>query len=204
MRLKKKPLKNCYLYVITKADAAKAKKIAEAGADIIQLRDKKTSDKKLLEAAVKIASVCRKNKVLFIINDRLDIALACQADGVHLGQDDLGIKTARKLVPKNFLIGLSTHSLEQAQKAQKEGADYIGFGPIFATGTKPHLKPIGENKIIPLSKKIKIPYFIIGNINQKNLSGLKTKGVKRVAVHSAVYKSKNPQREILLFKRQLV
>lgn len=203
MHLKKKPLKNCYLYVITKADTAKAEKIAKAGADIIQLRDKKISDKKLLEAAVKIASVCRKNKILFIINDRLDIALACQADGVHLGQDDLQIKTARKLVPNNFLIGLSTHSLEQAQKAQKEGADYIGFGPIFATGTKPHLKPIGENSLVSLSRKMKIPYFVIGDINQNNLSGLKTKGVKRIAVHSAVYKSKNPEKEILLFKKQL-
>lgn len=181
----------------------KIKKIVSRGVDIFQLRDKNLCDKELLAAAKEIVSFCKKRKALFIINDRVDVALAAGADGVHLGQGDLPIKEARKILPRNFLIGVSTHSLKQALKAQEEGADYIGFGPLFATKTKPRLSPIGVGEIEKLNEKIKIPYFAIGNINLKNLKLLRKKNVKRIAVHSAIYNLKEPKEKILAFKKEL-
>lgn len=204
MHWRKKRLLSSCLYAIVKANFAKAKRIASAGADIIQLRDKDASDKKLLIVARKLSSLCKREKILFVVNDRVDIALASGADGVHLGQEDLPVHEARKITPRDFLIGVSTHSPKQALQAQEDGADYIGFGPIFATKTKPHLLPVGLEGIAVLNKKIKIPYFVIGNVNLENLKSLKKKGVKRVALHSAVYESNEPEREIALFKKQLL
>ncbi len=203
MHWRRKLLKSCYLYIIVKANVEKAKKIVSGGGHILQLRDKKISDRKLFEVGKKIASFCRKKKVFFILNDRIDIAIASEADGVHLGQSDLPLCEARKIAPRNFLIGVSTHSIKQAVKAQKEGADYISFGPIFATRTKPHLSPIGTEKIALLARKIKIPCFVIGNVGIRNLKLLKAKGTKRIAMHCAVYKLKNPRQKILSFKKEL-
>jgi len=203
MHWRKKLLRSCYLYIIVKANAEKARKIVSSGIHILQLRDKRISDRKLFEVARKIASFCRKKKVFFIVNDRIDIAIASRADGVHLGQSDLSLYEARKIVPRNFLIGISTHSVKEALRAQKEGADYISFGPVFATRTKPLLSPIGTEKIALLDKKIKIPYFVIGNVNLKNLKLLKDRGAQRIAIHSAVYKLKNPRQKILSFRREI-
>ncbi len=203
MHWRRKLLKSCYLYIIVKANVEKAKKIVSGGGCILQLRDKRISDQKLFEVGKTIASFCRKKKIFFIINDRIDIAIASGADGVHLGQSDLPICEARKIAPRNFLIGISTHSIKQAMKAQKEGADYISFGPIFATRTKPHLTPVGTEKIAILATKIKIPCFVIGNAGIRNLKLLKAKGAKRIAIHSAVYRLKDPRKKILSFKKGL-
>jgi thiamine-phosphate pyrophosphorylase len=205
MHWRKKLLRSCYLYIIVKANVAKAKKIiASKGVDIIQLRDKTVCDKKLFSVAKKLAFLCKKKRILFILNDRVDIAMASGADGVHLGQEDLPVKEVRKIVPKTFLIGVSTHSYLQAKKAQKEGADYIGFGPAFTTKTKPQLKSIGTKEISLLNKYIRIPYFVIGNVNLKNLRLLRKKGTERIALHSAIYKLKNPNQKILSFRKQLL
>lgn len=203
MHWRKKLLRSCYLYVIVKANVEKAKRIASSGIHILQLRDKNTCDKKLLEVAREIASFCKKKKVFFILNDRIDIAIASKAHGVHLGEGDLPMCEARKIAPKNFLVGISTHSIKQALKAQKEGADYISFGPVFTTRTKPLLSPVGVEKIALLNKRIKIPCFIIGNVNLKNLKLLKTKGAKRIAMHSAIYKLRDPRQKISSFRKEL-
>jgi len=203
MHWRKKLLRSCYLYIIVKANVEKARKIVSSGIHILQLRDKRVSDRKLFEIGREIASFCRKKKVFFIVNDRIDIAIASRADGVHLGQGDLSLYEARKIAPRNFLIGISTHSVKEALKAQKEGADYISFGPVFATRTKPLLSPIGTEKIALLDKKIKIPCFVIGNVNLKNLKLLKDRGARRIAMHSSVYKLKNPRQKILSFRKEI-
>lgn len=204
MHWRKRRLLSSYLYTIVRADFARAVRVASAGADIVQLRDKDVADKDLLNVARKLSSFCKTRKILFIVNDRADIAIACDADGVHLGQEDLPVSEVRKITSRDFLIGVSTHSVKQALQAEEAGADYIGFGPVFATKTKPHLLPIGLDGIEVLNKKIKIPYFIIGNVNLENLKLLRGKGVKRVALYSAIYDSKDPWEEMAALKRQLL
>src|SRR3979411_915516 len=135
------------LYVITsspvtgKTYESMVEAACQGGADIIQFRDKMLSSKQRYDMAARLRKICSAHKVLFIVNDQLEVALACQADGVHLGQDDLPVKAAQQIIQqmgvKNFLVGRSTHSLEQALEAERQGADYIGIGPVFATPTKP-------------------------------------------------------------------
>ena len=203
MHLRKKLLSSSRFYVIVKSDFERAKQIILSSVDVIQLRDKEANDRKLLTVAKKLASFCKKRKILFIVNDRLDIAVLSGADGVHVGQEDLPLKEIKKLCPKNFLLGVSTHSVKEARKAQDEGADYIGFGPVFATKTKPHLKPVGVKKISILNKKIRIPFFVIGDVKLSNLEILKRCGVKRIALHSAIYNSRIPKEKIKVFKKEL-
>src|SRR4051812_30531435 len=117
------------------------------GADIVQFRDKLITGKERYTVAARLLKICRQAGTLFIVNDALEVAMAIGADGVHLGQDDLPVAEAKKLMHpmgiKNFLVGCSTHSLEQALEAESQGADYIGIGPVFATPTKPTYNPVG-------------------------------------------------------------
>ncbi len=132
-----------------------------------------------------------RGKTLFIVNDYLDIAVLSKADGLHLGQADLPLRQARSILGKDKIIGISCHNLRQALKAQKEGADYIGIGPVYATVTKPEYSPIGINILKQLKGKIKIPYFAIGNINKSNIRKIVSAGARRVAVCRAILGSKN-------------
>jgi len=161
--------------------------------NLIQLRDKKSAKADLLNLASELAGKLNPAKTLFIVNDYVDLAVACGADGVHLGQEDLSLKQARKILGKNRIIGISCHNLSQALKAQNEGADYIGIGPIYATATKPEYKPIGLRVLGELKNKIKIPYFAIGNIQPGNLKEVIGSGAKRVAVCRAILKAANPK-----------
>ena len=134
----------------------------------------------------------KKTKTIFIINDYADIAKLANADGLHLGQNDLPIKEARKLLGRNKIIGISCHSLEEAREAERSGADYIGFGPIFQSPTKPEYKAIGTGSLRKVMRRIKIPVFAIGGINTKNLKRLKAKRIERIAVSSLISKTKHP------------
>ena len=182
-------------------------KIDEAlfgGVDIVQLRSKTLSDAELFKIGEAIRKITAKHRKLFFVNDRVDLMLALQADGVHLGQDDLPINIARKLM-KNYpgLIGKSTHSLAQALQAEKEGADYIGFGPIFKTPTKPTYQPVGLRLIPHLNKKIKIPLVCIGGINSQNVDRVIRAGGKRVAVVRAVFDQSNIRRAAQKLKERM-
>jgi len=164
-----------------------AKKALEGGAGMIQLRDKEAPLRSLLPEALEIAELCRSFGATFIVNDRLDLALAVGADGVHLGQEDLPAKAARRLLGKGRLLGISTHSLEQALKAQEDGADYIGVGPIFKTGTKETgYEPRGPSLIRDIRLNVTIPILAIGGITLENVSEVITAGADGVAVISAV------------------
>jgi len=169
-----------------------AKKVLAGGARIIQLRGKGLSSRELLEQAREIRELTRKVGATFIVNDRADIALLSEADGVHLGQDDLPISEARKILGTAKLIGISTHNLGQAMKAEQEGADYIGFGPVFGTKTKSDVEEAkGLQALREVKGNVKVPVVAIGGINLESLKDVIDAGADGVAVISAVVKAKN-------------
>ncbi len=197
MHWRKRLLKKSLLYLILDKDYLTSEKTRgffgapEIG--IIQLRDKTGSKTRVLKNARWLRKKIDPVKSLFIINDYADLVLKSGADGVHLGQDDLSVKAARRLLGPDKIIGLSCHNLAQALKAQKDGADYIGIGPIYPTPTKPAAAAIGIKAACKLSRyKIKIPYFAIGDIHPGNLEALRAAGIKRVAVCRAVLAARNP------------
>jgi len=169
-------------------------KISRSGVGLIQLRDKVSGKARVLSLAIKLAKCLEKSKTLFVVNDYADLAVFSKADGLHLGQGDLPLKKARLILGKNKIIGVSCHNLRQALKAQSEGADYIGIGPVYATATKPEYSPIGLKVLKQLKGKIKIPYFAIGNISKNNIKKIVACGSTRIAVCRAILNSRRPER----------
>lgn len=167
----------------------------QGGADMIQLRDKKLSSNELLEIACAVAKLCQSKNIRFIVNDRVDIALLSDADGVHLGEEDLSVWEARKILGSRKIIGATAHHLERAQELEKEGADYIGFGHIFPTSSKEKNTPpqgIAELKKVCLT--LKIPIIAIGGIGKTNLNEVLEAGPHGIAVISAVCGEQNPEK----------
>ena len=160
--------------------------VIRGGAGIIQLREKECSRKELYHLAVKFRELTAKAGILLIINDHVDIALSVEADGVHLGQDDLPLPAARKLAPQ-LIIGASTHSLEEALKAQAEGADYINIGPIFPTKTKEGIDHfLGPEAITQIGSRVEIPFTAMGGITESNIDQVLARGARRVAMVTAI------------------
>lgn len=174
-----------------------AKMAVKGGADMIQLRDKFLPTSELIQVAVKISAYCKKHKVLFLVNDRVDVAMIAGADGVHLGKEDIPVQEARKLLGRNKVIGGTAHSLSEARLREKEGADYIGYGHIFPTASKhkPE-KPKGTAELGKIVKKIKTPIIAIGGIGIENISEVMQTGVHGAAVIGSVVKNKNPQKAV--------
>ena len=162
----------------------------EGGVDVLQFRDKTLAWKEKFEVAQQLRKICTEFNVLFIVNDATDLALAVQADGVHVGQDDLPLAAVKALVyragRKEFLIGKSTHSLEQAQAAQREAPDYIGIGPVYATPTKPTYNAVGLELVRQVTQAVKLPHVAIGGIDASNVKAVLDAGAQRVAVVRAV------------------
>lgn len=157
-----------------------------AGVKWIQYREKNKTRRDIYNEAALLRKLTTKFKAAFIVNDHADIALAVNADGVHLGQEDLPVKEARKILGKGKIIGISTHNIEQAVDAEAGGADYIGFGPLFPTKTKDAGEPKGVEMLREIKKKIKIPVVAIGGINAENLKSVLDSGADAVAVASAI------------------
>jgi len=157
-----------------------------AGVRFFQYRNKKADRRHTYDVALRLAILARESGVLFIVNDHPDIALAAGADGVHLGQDDLPIDIARKVLGSEKIIGISTHSQEQACEAQYHGADYVGFGPVFPTTTKDAGALQGVEKVGLIRKCLSIPILAIGGINRGNVSDVMAAGADGVAVISAI------------------
>lgn len=177
---------NKFLSIIEKSIAG--------GVDIIQLREKNGSEKEIISLAKEIKKLTDKTDVLFIVNDRVDIALACEADGVHLGQDDLPMTEARKITPEGFIIGLSTHSEEQGKNGLTSGADYLGVGPVFPTPTKPDYKAAGLEYVTWSCKNLNIiPWFAIGGIDITNIDKVIQSGASKIAVVRAIMEADNPK-----------
>ena len=192
---KRQYLKNCSLYLIT-SNRVNIEDIVlqslKAGVKIIQYREKLLNDFEKISQAKCIASLCKKYNSLFIVNDRIDIALAIDADGVHLGQDDIPTKIARELLGNEKLIGRSTHCLEEIRNAEEEGCDYIGIGPIFPSETKKKLNPIGVDSLRKGLKESHLPAFAIGGINSSNIAQLNQINNLRIAVSEAIINSNEP------------
>jgi len=199
-------LKENDLYVITdqKDNLLEIlEEILNAGVKIIQHRFKTGTDKDHLKEAIQIKNLCKRYNSLFIINDRLDIALASDADGIHLGQDDLDLKTARKLIGYSKIIGISANNAIDISNAINDGCDYIGIGPVFETTTKKNKIPLGIENIKTLTKDLNIPWFAIGGIKSNNISHLKRNGFKKVALVSQLMNSEDPKEDAIMILKEL-
>lgn len=159
----------------------------DGGASIVQLREKRLDDAAFLAEAERFTALCRRKGVISIINDRADIAVQSGADGVHIGQEDLEAGAARGILGPDRIIGVSAHSVEEALRAQTAGADYLGVGAAFATGTKADARPVSRETIRAITAAVHIPVVAIGGINRKNMAALKGCGLDGVAVVSALF-----------------
>jgi thiamine-phosphate pyrophosphorylase len=166
---------------------------AEGGASIIQLREKELDDRRLLERARRARLWTSKAGVLFILNDRPDLARLCGADGVHLGQDDLPVKEARRILGPDALIGVSTHNLEQVRSAVVDGADYIGVGPAFPSTTKAFNQVSGLDFVRQALLETSLPAFVIGGVNHDTIDATVSSGARRIAVAAAICQSDDPR-----------
>jgi thiamine-phosphate pyrophosphorylase len=163
------------------------------GADTIQLRQKAGSTRQTIRMAEQMQALCKKAGVTFIVNDRVDVAMACHADGVHLGQDDFPIPLARKLLGEEAIIGGSAGSLEEARKCLLEGVDYIGFGPVYPTSSKEDAGPAGGLGLLEqVVEAIHLPIIAIGGISTENILPVIEAGVHGIAVISSVCCQKDP------------
>ena len=208
--MKKSKLKDFGLYFITDSRLTKktviedVKSAVKGGVKIVQYREKEASTKKMIEEAAKIMEICRKNNVIFIINDRVDVALAVDADGVHLGQNDMPYLDARKILGREKIIGLSAESFEKALLNEKIGADYTGIGPIFSTSTKKDLpSPIGIEPIKQLKNKINIPFVAIGGINEMNIDEVLNAGAGNVAIISGIIGSEDVESAVKNYLKKI-
>ncbi|WP_031513092.1 thiamine phosphate synthase [Desulfofalx alkaliphila] len=179
-------------YSLGRSNIEVVEQMVEAGIKIIQYREKEKKKLYKYQECLKIREITRKAGVTFIVNDDIDLALAVKADGVHIGQEDLPIEQVRKLVGKEMIIGLSTHSPEQAQDAVRRGADYIGVGPIFATKTKKDVcDPVGLEYLDYVVKNIKLPFVAIGGIKEHNIAEVKKRGAKCICLVTEIVGAKD-------------
>ncbi len=195
------------LYAIIDTQALKGRSHVEAaahairgGARVIQLRDKLLSKKELLPIVQELKNLCAEHNVPFIINDYLDLVLAADADGLHLGQDDLPIKVTRKLLPIDKILGSSTTTVEQAVAAESEGADYIAVGSMYPTPSKETAKVVGLDRLSQIRQAVTLPLVAIGGITRDNVHEVITAGANSVAIISAILQAK----DIAAASRQIV
>ena len=186
----------CRLYGIldlSYVDARDIRRVAEAmiegGVDLIQLRAKEKPLDVIVDLAAELHQVTHRSSTPLIVNDHAEVAAKVPLEGVHVGQDDDAVAVAREKAGRPIIVGKSTHSFEQAIAAQREGADYIGFGPIFATPTKPDYAPIGLSDIKRVHADVSLPIFCIGGINIDNLQRVIDAGAKRVVMVSALLRA---------------
>lgn len=190
--------KDLKLYLVTDSDILKNRdfykcieEAMKAGVTMVQLREKNTDGKEFLEKALKLRELTRKYNVAFIINDRVDIALLCDADGVHVGQSDIDAVSVRKLIGKDKIIGVSARSVAEAQKAKSDGADYIGIGAMFSTSTKLDAKDVSFDTLREMTSQVDIPFVLIGGITLDNVSQLKEFNPDGYAIVSGILKADN-------------
>jgi thiamine-phosphate pyrophosphorylase len=162
----------------------------QGGTDVVQLRDKSADPNAIVRAGRVFRRLCDAYDALFVVNDRPDLAVACAADGVHLGQDDGGVTAARRLVGEDLLIGLSTHSRDQIDAAG--AVDYIAVGPVNATPTKPEYPPVGLELVRYAAEHARVPFFAIGGIDAENAGAVMEAGADRIAVVRAIRNADDP------------
>jgi len=194
-----KPIADCRLYGILDTGyvapdrmAAMTSSLIAGGVDILQLRAKKQTPAEILSMARVIAPICRSAGIPFIINDHPSLVREAGADGAHIGQGDMSVAEARNLAGADAIIGKSTHSITQAQATAEENPDYIGFGPLFATPTKPDYTPIGTGDLKEVHRLLGLPIFCIGGITLSNLATVITAGAHRAVIVSDLLRAPDP------------
>jgi thiamine-phosphate pyrophosphorylase len=190
-------------YVKPEQVAETTRALCEGGVDLLQLRAKRASPAEVETLAHAMLPVTRDLGVPLVINDHLEVAAAVGSEGVHVGQDDDSVAKARAVVGQGIFVGKSTHSLAQAEAAQEEGADYIGFGPLYATGTKPDYVPIGLQDITEVHRRVTLPIFCIGGVNAARAPEIIAAGARRVVVVSAFLLASDVRAEVRRLKAML-
>ena len=178
-------------WVGTKSLYEQVKEALENGVTCVQLREKELNESDFLKEAKQISTLCKEYKAPFIVNDNVNIAIACKADGIHIGQEDMELTNVRKLVGEDMIIGVSAHTVEEAIKAQEGGADYIGIGAVFATSTKTDVDVLSFETLKSICEAVDIPTVAIGGIKKDNICKLKGSGIDGVAVVSAIFAAKD-------------
>lgn len=196
------------LYVITdsqRRDPLETARLAlEGGGRILQLREKRMTTRQLVQLGQAVRALTREYGALLIVNDRLDVALAVEADGVHLGQDDLPAALARRIAGDRFIIGVSAETVDEARRAEADGATYLGVGPMFATATKPDAgAPVGPERLRLIKQAVAIPVFGIGGVALTNARAVLEAGADGVCVISAIADAPDPRAATQAFMRLL-
>lgn len=199
------------LYVVTDRELMTTESVEQSveaailgGAGIIQLREKNITSRQFYETAKRIKTICVNYDAAFIVNDRIDIALAVGADGVHLGQKDIPIDEARRIMGDKALIGASAATVDEALKAQSLGADYLGVGAMFNTGTKKDTRSVSPQLLKEICSSVEIPVVAIGGLNKERISVLKGSGAKGAAVVSAVVAQRDIKKAAEEMKREIL
>ncbi|MCM1568475.1 MAG: thiamine phosphate synthase [Roseburia sp.] len=185
---------------------AQVEEALKGGVTCVQLREKERGFEDFLAQAVQMGELCRKYRVPFIVNDNVEIALRSKADGVHVGQSDMPLKRVRELLGPDKIIGVSAHTIREALTAERDGADYLGVGAMFSTGTKPDASPLSVNTLREICRAVTIPVVAIGGIKKSHISGLGGSGISGVALVSAIFAAENIEaecRELLSMVRGL-
>lgn len=197
------------LYVLLTTDLASgpldevARAVIAGGADVIQLREKHLPSGALLGLARSLAEIVQPSGALFLVNDAVDIAALCGADGVHQGQEDLSPSAVRRILGPDAIVGISTHELDQARRAVTAGADYIGVGPVYPTRTKEHRTAVGLSYVREVSQTIDIPGFAIGSVNLDSVDEVLAAGARRIAVCTGIIARADVERATRAFRDKL-
>lgn len=179
----------------------------KGGVTCVQLREKELDEAAFLQEARDICALCRRYKVPFIVNDNVDIAVACGADGIHVGQGDLAAGEVRRRVGESMILGVSVHTVEEARQAVQDGADYLGLGAVFPTGTKTDVDVMSRDTLQAICGAVDVPIVAIGGLNRDNILQLSGSGVDGVALVSAIFSAEDIEgacRELRVLSEEMV
>ena len=207
-----RPFGECTLYLITDRTLSRGRSTVDVvraalagGVDVVQLRDKEAEAAAIVDEGLRVHELTARYQVPLIVNDRVDIALAIEAEGAHVGQTDLPAGMARKLLPAPALLGVSTSSVDMARRAQQQQADYVGFGPVYPTTTKETAaSPRGVERLRDILEKIDLPLVALGGISDCNISEVVAAGADHVAVCSAIVSAENVERAAAVLKERML
>jgi thiamine-phosphate pyrophosphorylase len=197
------------LYLVTDPDLVGERPLLEVvaaairgGVRLVQYRDKHASTRTMVQTAAALVQLCRRMDVRFLVNDRVDVALAVNADGVHVGQEDMPVALARKLLGPDKLLGVSVHSAAEIRQAEQGGADHLSLSPVFATPTKPdHQTPLGLDGVRALAAVSRLPLIAIGGIQLDNAARVISAGVQGICVVSAIFADSDPEQAARALRR---
>jgi thiamine-phosphate pyrophosphorylase len=181
----------------------KIDRMLAGGVDAVQLRSRSLTDREMLRVGQQVKALCAKHGALFLINNRIDLAMILDSDGVHIGHEDIPIAQVRSLIGHRKILGMSTHSIPEALEAKRAGADYVSCGPLWATPTKPEYKPVGLGLIGLYNAAVTIPYVAIGGIDVTNFDQVLESGAKTVGIVRALFDATDPQALAQQFKNKL-